>query len=484
MAGMNVAAARPQLIRGGILIGAAAAVAAAGRLTGALTPHQAIACGVFTAAILGTLFFWRFRLAVAFLGVVLLILTRTLDIPHFITSASLDVILFLVGMMVVIGALRDLGFFSWVLRLLVSIPNLTGRKFTFLTCTASALLACAVDEVTSIIFISNLIFQVRDRLKITDTPFLLMAVIATNIGSAGTMMGNPVGILIGTKAGLTFGDFIQWAFPPMLAALILTNLLMMFLFRRWLNTFDAKIRQMQSRGGELVALDRRPSWAGMALALMSVAAIASHHQLELVLELPCNSVLLIAPLACAGVTMLVKPRRARHYIETDVDWWTLLFFMFLFAMAGTLTYTHVDQLLARGFSNACGTSMGILIPVVFTLSALGSAFVDNVVFVAAFSPVVEQLSQRVQDMPLWWSLLFGACLGGNITMIGSTANIVALGMLEKRGYKITFFGWLRVGLLCTLLSGAVVTAALLLTAPLMPEHRAETPAVVQQQAER
>ena len=147
--------------------------------------------------------------------------------------------------------------------------------------------------------------------------------------------------------------------------------------------------------------------------------------------------------------------------------------MLLFAVAGTLEYTHVDRVMAHYFTGACGNSAGILVPFIFVVSAIGSAFIDNVIFVAAFCPVIEQLSGSIKDLPLWWALLFGACFGGNITMIGSTANIVALGMLEKRsGSHITFFQWFRIGALSTVLAGTVAVVGLLVLEPLMPDRHA------------
>ena len=131
--------------------------------------------------------------------------------------------------------------------------------------------------------------------------------------------------------------------------------------------------------------------------------------------------------------------------------------------------------MAHGFSKICGTSPYELVPFIFFSSAVGSAFVDNVIFVAAFCPVIEQLSQSVKDFPLWWALLFGACFGGNITMIGSTANIVALGMLEKRpsASHVTFMKWLAVGLPATLLSGVIVVTVILALNPLMADRPAD-----------
>ncbi len=453
-----------------ILLAAAFLVGFGGHYVG-MNPTQSTACAVFISIIFGTLFFWEFRLAVAFLGLAVLIFSKSLDIPTFVMSSSLEVILFLVGMMVIVGALRDLGFFTWIVQLIVSMPNLSGLKFITVTATASALLACAVDEVTSIMFISTLIFQVCDRLKLKPTPYILIAVLATNIGSSGTMMGNPVGIFIGTKGQLTFGDFMQWSFPLMLISLIVTTCLLLCIYRRELTKFDISLRNRIARGLSIAPVVDVPYGKGLILLVLTVVAIASHHQTETVLGLEKNSVLLVMPLICAGIVMILKPDRARHYIESEVDWWTLLFFMLLFSVAGTLEHTHVDQLIANGFSKVAGRTPATLVPFIFCVSAVGSAFVDNVIFVAAFSPVIEQLSSVVKDLPLWWALLFGACFGGNITMIGSTANIVALGMLEKHGgHQVGFFQWLKVGLLCTIVSGAVAITVLLFLSPRMLDH--------------
>ena len=454
-----------------ILLALSGAVGGAGVCSGWLKVDQAIPCAVFVAIICGTLFFWNFRLAAAFLGLAVLMFSKSLDIPHFVASCELNVILFLVGMMVVVGALRDLGFFTWIVQMIVSMPNLKGWKFVSVTALASALLACAVDEVTSIIFISTLIFQVCDRLKLDPTPYILIAVLCTNVGSSGTMMGNPVGILIGSKGNLSFGDFMMWAFPMMLLALLATLSLMLLIYRKALREFDAKLQARLAQGLTLVPVISIPYKAGLSLLILTVLAIASHHQLESLLNLAPNTVLYIAPLICAGVVMIFKPERARHYIESEVDWWTLLFFMMLFAVAGTLTYTGVDQVMAAKFSSAAGSNKYTLVPLIFTSSAIGSAFVDNVIFVASFCPVIDQLALSVQDMPLWWALLFGACFGGNITMIGSTANIVALGMLEKHsGKHMTFFRWLKIGAISTAVSGAMAVCGILLLERFMPDR--------------
>lgn len=433
-----------------------------------LDANQAVATGVFLAIILGTLFFWTFRLAIAFLGLGVLIFTKSLNIPHFVEAAALPVILFLVGMMIVVGALRDLGFFTWVVQALISIPNMTGRKFIAATAVASALLACAVDEVTSIIFIATLVFQVCNRLKLNPTPYLIICVLCTNIGSAGTMMGNPVGIYIGTEAGLTFGDFFRWAFPIMLVSLMSCVAITLFWFRKELHLFDERLRDRMDRQLSLVPKVSVPYKRGLAVLLLTLGFIASHHALEEGLHLDKNSILLVAPLACAGLIMLFKRDRARYYVEHEVDWWTLLFFMLLFAIAGTLEYTGVTEIIADSFVKMCGDKPAILIPAIMATTAIGSAFVDNVIFVAAFSPVITELGKTMAAMPLWWALLFGACFGGNITLIGSTANIVALGMLEKQSHTgIRFFQWFKIGGLSALIACLIAWGMLSMLAPYM-----------------
>jgi Na+/H+ antiporter NhaD/arsenite permease-like protein len=448
----------------GISIGAGTGGAALG-----LTEQQAAATSVFLAIILGTLFFWNFRLAIAFLGIGVLICTRSLDIDHFVKEASLPVILFLVGMMIIVGALRDLGFFTWIVQSIIAIPEITGRKFIAVTAVASALLACAVDEVTSIIFISALVFQVCNRLKLNPAPYIVICVLCTNIGSAGTMMGNPVGIYIGTKAHLTFSDFITWALPVMLLALGSCVAVAMWWYRKDLDEFDSRLKERMNRDLSLVPAVTVPYGKGLAVLLLTLLFIALHHTLEEWLALDPNSILLVAPLVCAGIIMIFKRDRARHYVEAEVDWWTLLFFMLLFAIAGTLAYTGVTRLLADSFTGAFGTDPNVLIPVIMATAAAGSAFVDNVIFVAAFAPVIETLGESVKVMPLWWALLFGACFGGNITLIGSTANIVALGMLEKNfKMHISFIQWFKIGFLSSLIACLIAWGALALLAPFMP----------------
>ncbi len=416
-----------------------------------LNTSQVLSCSIFIMIIMATLLFWQFRLAIAFVGIGLLMGTGVLDLPTFLEECKLDVILFLVGMMVTVGVLKELGLFTWIIQLVISSSHMTGPRFVAIIVYLGALMGCAVDEVTSIVFVVTLIFQVCDTLKVRPIPFVMIAVMGTNVGSCGTMLGNPVGILIGQSAipPLSFLDFITWSFPIMMVSLIVTLLLLCWWFRADINQLSERLATRREMGLGLGPMVQVPYRRGLMVLVGLILFIAMHHQIEHMLGLAPNTVMIVAPLVVAGILMIWRHERARHYIEADVEWWTLLFFMMLFAVAGTLSHTRVTDEVATGFQGVFGDNQMLLIPVIMVISAIGSAFVDNIVFVAAFMPVVNSL----EHTPLLWALLHGACLGGNITMIGSTANIVALGMLEKRyRTQIKFYEWFKIGAIVGLVS--------------------------------
>ncbi len=426
--------------------------------------QQYLATSIFALIISATLLFWSFRLAIAFIGIAIILAGNVLTLDQLVKSAELDIILFLVGMMTLVGVLKDLGLFTWVIQNIIKMKRMTGHLFIIVVMFMSALMASLVDEVTSIVIILALIFQVCDTLKVNPTPFVIISVVATNIGSSGTMLGNPIGVLIGTKANFSFLDFLVNAFPIMLVSLIFTLFIVMIWYRKDIQLLSERLvarRKMQLGLGPLIKISYGKSLIILAVAIV---IISMHHFLEQKLGVDKNTLLIVAPLAISGVLMIWKNERARHYIESEVEWWTLLFFMMLFAVAGSLEETGVTEYVAHNFIETFGKDPIFLTPIVLFMTAIGSAFVDNIVFVAAFIPVVKEIGEP----SLWWALLFGGCFGGNITLIGSTANIVALGMIEKRYRKhITFVEWFRfgivIGLITCVIAGSLIIVRLLLT---------------------
>lgn len=430
-----------------------------------MNAHQALSIGIFSASILGTLFFWDFRLSFAFIGTSVLLMTKTIDLEHVIEFSSLEVILFLVGMMVVIGLLKDCGVFAWIVSLILRIPRLSGRKFAFFVAIISALLACTIDEVTSIIFMVVAVLEICDYFEVNPVPFVIISVLATNIGSAATVLGNPIGILIASKSGLTFEDFIFKAFPLAGVCLLTTVSILLFWYRKQIRFMNEQIEELGANE-MLIRLISVPAEKDLKISLgifgVMLVFISLHHRMEIAWGLPANTVLLVVPLVTSGLVMIWRHHKARKYIEKDVEWWTLLFFLLLFVQAGTLKYTGATVFIAKHMLALTGNNLNFLVSSMLWVSAIGSSILDNVVLVAAFIPVVQGFqSLNMNLQPLWWALLFGGCLGGNITLIGSTANIVAIGIVEKeKRIKISFLTWFWVGLSVGLVTILIVTAAL------------------------
>lgn len=443
---------------------------------------QVITLGVFAMVISTTLFYWERRVAAAFIGVAILIASHAMTLASILKATELDIIFFLVGMMIIVGVLKDIGFLTWVIQAIINRRNMNGISFTAILCVLSAVMASVVDEVSSIVVVLALVFQVCDTLKLRPQPFVLIAVMATNIGSSATMLGNPVGIFIGNKAGLTFSQFLVGATPVALLALLALMLLTLVWFRRDIRAMTLAMARHRRLG--LGPAIRIPYLKGLVILLVTVTVIAFHHQLENLCALGGvankNAFLIMTPLVMAGVLMIWRPHRARHYVEKDVEWWTLLFFMLLFAIAGSLNENGITRNLADTLTaHVKGGPQG-MIPFVVGVASVGSAFVDNIVFVAAFTPVIQNLIDiSAEYSVLWWALLFGACFGGNITVVGSTANIVASGLLEKHGHAPISFGrWLGIGSVVGLVTALIAWGWLLLVPVPRPLAVEAVPAAV------
>jgi Na+/H+ antiporter NhaD/arsenite permease-like protein len=344
----------------------------------------------------------------------------------------------------------------------------------------AAVMAALVDEVTSILFITALVLELCDHFEVNPVKYVIAVVLATNIGSSWTVLGNPIGILIAFESGLAFEDFIRFALPVGLISLSVLIIIALVWFRKDFPELSERYKRELLRGGIrdqaadagvrfLAGWDeiknRKLFNGSVAIFVAVVISLVIGHRLELLLGLETNTLLFAIPILGAGIIMLWQRREAREFIQRDVDWWTLVFFMFLFAKAGCLQYVGLTDRIAEVMLNLNGGGVNINLPVIIMLWVSGglSALADNVVVVAGLVPVAHTLSAELSTSAPWWALLFGACYGGNMTMIGSTANIVALGMLEsKTGHLIKFRYWLRVGLVASLIPMAIGMGAIMI----------------------
>jgi Na+/H+ antiporter NhaD/arsenite permease-like protein len=449
------------LVISGVLGAAACVFAAFG-----FTSQQIIATVIFLSIICGTLSYWKFRLAFALAGLAVLLGTGLIDIPHMIEFAGLDIILFLFGMMAIIGFLEENHFFEYLVAKVVDRVGEKPYLLMFILMLLSTFFAALVDEVTSILFMMATMFHITKRFKVNPAPFLMMIVFATNIGSSATAVGNPIGVMIALRAGFTFADFLRWAAPISLAALAVTIPLSFLVFRGSIRELGANMKKdkdHQMHELENVKYTKKGITLCWALFVCTIASLVMHHSIEHALGLTKNTLLIGTALVFSAIALFLKGDEARDFFVRRVDWWTLSFFMILFASVGTLKYVGVTEQIAKGMIHVSSAGGNVMLLNIFTGAiCLLTAFMDNVLAVATFIPILTDIEKTgVFGFPFWWAMLFGGTIYGNATIIGSTANIVAMGLMEKEtGKNIKFMEWFGPGLV-------VSTAAILLAMALL-----------------
>ncbi|MEM4560895.1 MAG: SLC13 family permease [Candidatus Caldarchaeum sp.] len=433
-----------------------------------LNTAQTLSLIVLGGLIGATLLFWRFRLVFAFFALTFMLAANLIDVELLIEYAHLDTILFLASMMIVVGYLEEARFFEFVIDKLQFILGNRPRTLVVFFMIMSAVLVALVDEVTSILIMVAILLDFTTRYNLNPVNFIMMSIFATNIGSAATVIGNPVGILIAFQADLGFLDFLRWSTPISAIALIVCIAINLYLFRRDISQLAAAMNA-DSGQAVLVENDDKPDVRlPAAVFLLMIATLVLHAKIEEVLGLEKNVMLLGAPLFFAGFVLLLERDRARELVERRIDWWTLLFFMTFFASVGTLVHTGATKVFA-GMILEMGVDIPIIMLLLTFLAGLMSAFMDNVLAVATWIPVIKTLGEfGINTFPLWWTMLFAGTFWGNLTIIGSTANIVAVGLLEKRErIHITLRQWIVAGSATTFPTVLIAFLLLLLQTPLM-----------------
>ncbi|MFH1416566.1 MAG: SLC13 family permease [Elusimicrobiota bacterium] len=431
-----------------------------------LSYQQILVVSIFFVSILGVMFFWEFRLSFLIIGSCLLFLVNSVDFESFIRFASLDVLLFIIGVMIVVGMMKETGVFKHITHYIMSMKNITGVKFFVFMNLLSALLSSVMGEVTSIMVIMMIIFDVCDTVEISPLPLIISCVFSTNIGSAATLFGNPIGILIALRGGISFEEFLTHALPVSVIILLIIVSFIGIFEKKYFRQFNRALAEKKASSGltlrKPAALNIKEK-ASVLFFICMLISIALHRRMEIFFGLDENSLLIITPLFFAGIVLAYRHEKALYYIANEIEWPAILFFLFLFIEAGILQASGVAGHVSVKIIKIIGTDPLLLKGLVLFSSGLLSSVLDNTVVVASFIPAIQNLNLETTGGSLWWALLFGACFGGNITIIGSTANIVALGMLEKeKDIKISFTTWLKYGTIIGFISMILAFFALLL----------------------
>lgn len=366
------------------------------------------------------------------------------------TGIDWDVIFLLLGMMIIVSVLRQTGVFEYVAIWSVKRAKGSPLRIMILLVIVTAFASALLDNVTTILLIAPVTLLVCERLEINPAPFLIAEVLASNIGGASTLVGDPPNIIIASRAGLTFNDFLVHMAPIIAIILAVFVLMLPLLFRGSFHVEPDRIAGVMS-------LHEREAIRDPGLLIKSLVVLAA-----VFIAFVGHSILHVEPsivaLLGAGVLVLISKLDSSDYLR-GVEWETLLFFAGLFIMVGALVKTGVVDTLAKAAIEATGGNALLTTMLILGISAPVSGIIDNVPYVATMTPIVAELAATVSNPAhqesLWWALALGGDLGGNLTAIGASANVVMLGIARRADTPISFWEFTRKGAIVTVMSVAL-----------------------------
>ena len=394
---------------------------------------------------------WRSRAIAAMAGAAATWVFGVLSIDAMLEYVDFNTLGLLFGMMVLVGVLSEANFFRLIGVKIANLVSCRANLLFILFLSITAVLSALLDNVTTVLFMVAITIDISELLKIDAKPFILGEIFASNIGGTATLIGDPPNMMIASATGFTFTDFLEKATPISMMATIIAVGVLYLLYRKRLQA--STIMDEIPMKMEDVITDKRLFRLGTVMFVVTIALFFSHQMLHL-------SPATVA-LVSATIALFIGGPKMTDILER-VEWRTLIFFACLFIIVGGLEKTGAMTLIATGFSEYMTQGEWVTISAVLWLSGIVSGFIDNVPFVAAFIPVIKEYATLSGvDVPrLWWALAFGAGFGGNVTMIGASSNVVAIGVAESRGIKFGFYEFMKMGLQIALLSIGVANLML------------------------
>ena len=418
-----------------------------------MSPNEIISIVTFLLVMVAIVSEKVHRAAASLAGAVILLVTHVLTVDSAIEHVDVNTIGVLVGMMLFVAVVKNSGLFEYIA---IKSAKLTHGKpwaimavFTIITAALSAFL----DNVTTVLLVGPMTLAITSILKVNPVPFLLTQILASNMGGTATLIGDPPNIMIGSEAGLGFADFILNT-APVIVIIMAASLLCFYLM------FGRKLKVSNDAMQAVMELDENRAIKDKSLLIKSVVMIGL-----VVIGFMFHSSLGMesCTIALLAAVMIVGKQDVEDVIM-GVEWSTILFFIGLFVVVGGMEENGVIDQLATLLIGMTGGNMVLTMLIILWVSAIVSSFLDNIPFVATLIPMILaiQAESGMDVTPLWWALSLGACLGGNGTLIGASANVVLSGISNKNGYPITFMSYLKVGFPMMILSVAISMVYLLL----------------------
>ena len=366
-----------------------------------------------------------------------------------------DVVFLLVGMMIIVQIASKSGMFDWVAIKLLRLTQGHPKKVLFALAAFTAVASAFLDNVTTVVLIMPITFAIAQKLEINPVPFLITEIIASNIGGTATLIGDPPNIIIGLKAGISFMQFVNELTGIIALIFLLCTGILIFMFRHQLTATQEKMANIAHLDNSKTIKDKALMIRSSVVLFFVIAGFISHDVTHI-------ATYVFAIFGASVLLMFEKPKE----IYEDVEWLTIFFFVGLFIIIGGFEASGGISFLAQKLIEVTNGSLNLACLFVLWGSGIMSGIVDNIPYTATMAPLIAQVQHTMPHSndvhPLWWALSMGACLGGNLTIIGAAANVIVCEMAEAKGYKIGFMQFFRYGSIITFVSLLISTAYLYL----------------------
>ncbi|WP_330375380.1 ArsB/NhaD family transporter [Inediibacterium massiliense] len=390
------------------------------------------------------------RMTISFFGVILLVLFHVIDLKFAFSSIDFDTISLLIGMMIIVNITKRTGVFQYIAIRSAKLAKGDPWKILLILSIITAVSSALLDNVTTVLLIAPITLVMTEALEIDPIPFMFAQILSANIGGTATLIGDPPNIMIGSETGLGFMDFLLNLFPVVFIIFISTLFLLKRRYKSSLHVEERLKKKIMKMDEKLALTDIKLLKKSMTVLMCTIIGFAIHQFIGLE----------TATVALSGAAILllisnIDPEEILH----EIEWITIFFFAFLFILVAALENVGVIDWIAHGMVDLTKGNLVFTALLILWVSALASSFLDNIPFVATMIPLIKSIGalSTFNILPLWWALALGACLGGNGTMIGASANVVVAGILEKHNHKISFIHYMKVAFPLMILSIIIST---------------------------
>ena len=395
------------------------------------------------------------RTAISLFGAIVMIILGILNQEQAIEHIDFNTIGLLVGMMIIVNILKRTGVFEYLAIRAAKKAKGDPWKILVLFAIITALSSAFLDNVTTILLIVPVTLVITDTLDTNPIPFMFTEILIANIGGTATLIGDPPNIMIGSATGLGFVDFLVNLAPVVIVISFVVLFLLKLIYKDFLKAKDENKQKIMKMDETITIKDTLLLKKSLIVLFITILGFMVHAQFHLE----------SATVALGGAALLlVISKIDPEEILFEVEWTTIFFFMGLFILVGSLVEVGVIDNLAKKMLELTKGNLFVTTLTILWVSAIASAFLDNIPFVATMIPLIKAMtaSGQLDANPLWWALALGACLGGNGTIIGASANVIVTGIMAKEGRPVSFMSFMRIGFPMMIVSIIISTIYLIL----------------------